>query len=117
MAWAIVLFVLSSLSYLDLSSFPFSFLLNDKVTHLTLYSVLVGTLRYGYLKSNCSCSYWTIPTIGIIYGVSDEWHQSFVPGRNPSSADLLADVIGLFLGYVLTWWLLTKNRFKGVRSL
>ena len=115
--WATVLFFLSSLSYSDLSSFTFSFPLNDKVMHLTLYSVLGGTLQYGHLKSNSSCPHWTLITIGIIYGVSDEWHQSFVPGRNPSSADLLADVIGVFLGYVLTWWLLTKNRFKGVRSL
>ena len=28
------------------------------------------------------------------YGVSDEWHQSFVPGRESSALDWLADSLG-----------------------
>lgn len=28
------------------------------------------------------------------YGVTDEWHQYFVPGRSPSAGDWLADTIG-----------------------
>lgn len=28
------------------------------------------------------------------YGVTDEWHQSFVPGRHPDWDDLRADAIG-----------------------
>ena len=35
-----------------------------------------------------------------LYGVSDEWHQSFVPGRMSDIADWAADTVGamLFLG-------------------
>lgn len=33
-----------------------------------------------------------------LYGLSDEWHQSFVPGRQVELGDLLADGIGGFLG-------------------
>ena len=39
------------------------------------------------------------------------------PLEVPRQLIFLADVIGVFLGYVFTWWLLTKNRFKGIRSL
>lgn len=29
-----------------------------------------------------------------LFGISDEWHQSFVPGRQASALDALADLIG-----------------------
>jgi VanZ family protein len=29
-----------------------------------------------------------------LYGLSDEWHQAFVPGRTSSAADWLADTLG-----------------------
>lgn len=39
-----------------------------------------------------------------LYGISDEWHQSFVPGRDSDIADWLADTVGgvIFLG--LYYW-------------
>jgi VanZ family protein len=37
-------------------------------------------------------------TIAILYGVTDEWHQSFVPGRVADPRDLLADGVGAALG-------------------
>lgn len=36
--------------------------------------------------------------ISTLYGMSDEWHQSFVPGRSPEWGDVLADGIGAMLG-------------------
>jgi VanZ family protein len=32
--------------------------------------------------------------IAIVYGVTDEWHQSFVPNRHAELRDLLSDAIG-----------------------
>ncbi len=32
-----------------------------------------------------------------IYGISDEWHQFYVPGRSASVWDWLADTLGAFL--------------------
>lgn len=32
--------------------------------------------------------------ITVLYGVSDEWHQRFVPGRHPDALDVLTDAIG-----------------------
>jgi VanZ family protein len=36
--------------------------------------------------------------IAILYGMSDEWHQLHVPGRDGSLADVLADSVGAVLG-------------------
>lgn len=33
-----------------------------------------------------------------LYGIADEWHQSFVPGRFASLTDVLLDIAGTVLG-------------------
>jgi hypothetical protein len=37
----------------------------------------------------------------LVYGASDEWHQSFTPGRDPSVCDVLTDVTGGWFAAVL----------------
>jgi VanZ family protein len=32
--------------------------------------------------------------IAVLYGVTDEWHQSFVPNRHPEFRDVVSDAIG-----------------------
>jgi VanZ family protein len=39
--------------------------------------------------------------IGAGYGALDEWHQSFVPGRDANLGDWMADVVGVMLGLML----------------
>ncbi len=36
--------------------------------------------------------------IAALFGVSDEWHQLYVPGRDGSLLDVLADTVGAGLG-------------------
>ncbi len=40
-----------------------------------------------------------------LYAVSDEFHQSFVAGRNPSPIDVGIDVLGSSFGMMLFLWL------------
>jgi VanZ family protein len=46
----------------------------------------------------------------IIYGISDEFHQSFIPGRFPNIWDVLADGLGALR--VVGWW----RRREGERA-
>jgi VanZ family protein len=39
--------------------------------------------------------------IASVYGVFDEWHQSFVPGRYGSLGDVALDALGAVLGVLL----------------
>jgi len=43
--------------------------------------------------------------IASAYGVFDEWHQSFVPGRYASLTDVVLDVAGAVLGIGLAVWI------------
>ena len=36
--------------------------------------------------------------LSTVYGVSDEFHQSFVPGRDATAWDVLKDAVGALLG-------------------
>lgn len=39
--------------------------------------------------------------LSFLFGVLDEIHQGFVPGRDPSAADLASDAVGILLGLAL----------------
>ncbi|MBC7358274.1 MAG: VanZ family protein [Desulfacinum sp.] len=51
---------------------------------------------------------------GGLYALTDEWHQSWVPGRVPSFTDLSWDLVGLALGAALVLWM--KRVSPGWRS-
>jgi len=48
---------------------------------------------------------WAIVTllIAVTYAGLDEWHQSFVPLREPRVRDVLIDTLGALLAQVLVW--------------
>lgn len=52
----------------------------------------------------------TLPTVAIAwlvatgYGISDEWHQSFVPGRMADIRDVIADGAGAALALGAAFW-------------
>ena len=77
----------------------------DKVLHAILYAGF-GLLLYPVLKNS---PYPTMSKyallfaiiIGTIYGASDEFHQSFVPGRTASVNDLYADCIGVTIAQTI----------------
>jgi VanZ family protein len=47
--------------------------------------------------------------LAILYGVTDEWHQSFVPGRMPDMMDIVADTFGATVAMILMTWLARRN--------
>ena len=48
--------------------------------------------------------------LGSLYGVSDEYHQSFIPGRFAMLDDVVADVVGSVLGALLGSWLYIQGQ-------
>lgn len=64
----------------------------DKLAHTLEYALL------GFLLSRAFSNPGAAFVIASLYGVSDEFHQSFVPGREASIGDWLADSLGAFAG-------------------
>ena len=42
--------------------------------------------------------------LGTLYGISDEWHQSFVPERESCAKDALVDAAAVFFGASIWVW-------------
>jgi len=64
----------------------------DKGAHFLAYGLL------GFLLGVAFGDFRPALLLAALYGVVDEWHQSFVPGREAFGLDLLADFLGAYFG-------------------
>jgi len=73
-----------------------------KAAHFTIYLIL-GFCVSGIYKKNKFKSIHTPLTVTIcmLYACSDEFHQSFSPGRSPQIRDVLIDTCGSFTGLII----------------
>jgi len=99
-AWAGLLFWESS----QANPFPFlprDILSQDKLLHAVAYAVLAA-LSVGALARARAGAFARAAAIAALlaaaYGATDEWHQSFVPGRDADPWDWAADVAGAIAG-------------------
>lgn len=98
--WIALIFGLSSIPVISDEglSLPEGF---DKVVHFAEYAIL-AVLFYRGLRYNNSRKWWYVTISVVLVGVSvaalDEMYQSFIPGRDSSIFDLLADSVGIAVG-------------------
>ena len=111
MLWAALIFVLSSMSTLPAPPGGFT----DKHAHFVTYGVLAALLVWAITDRAPLRTTWTVAATAValaaLYGASDEWHQSFVPGREVSVLDFAADTAGAALAAVGLWaWAIIRAR-------
>jgi VanZ family protein len=96
--WAAVIFYLSHLPGVDVPSFIFG---KDKFFHAIAFGIL-GFFALGSMKTAAqgyrAFQTWLAVILVIGYGVLDEFHQRFVPGRTADIDDVLADAAGGIIG-------------------
>ncbi len=115
--WGPVLFLLGLLFYLSsLPGLPLHIRFPDKVAHFIAYGILavswVRALHGGFVQLRPGTTALAL-ALTIAYGASDEYHQSFVPGRDASLLDLLADALGALSCAALLGIALRLRRVKG----
>lgn len=94
--WAALIFTLSSIPDLGTGLGGWDLALR-KIAHAAEYAVL-GALLLRALRRELPAA-----AIGIAYAVTDEIHQTFVPGRHGAPLDVLVDALGVLFGvYVLS---------------
>jgi VanZ family protein len=95
LVWAGVIFAFSSVPDLGTGLGGWDLVLR-KIAHAAEFAVL------GALLARATGRAGTAFAIGALYAVSDEVHQSFVPGRLGSPLDVAIDAVGVAAG-VLLW--------------
>lgn len=100
--WMGLIFLLSSRTPEQLPNFgPFD-LLVKKGSHAVGYAVL-GMLLWWALRMSRRPFLWALLGAAV-YALSDEWRQTFVPGRRGSLVDVLIDSLGALVGLLLLRW-------------
>ncbi len=102
LAWMGLIFFLSSRTSLPNPS-GISSSLEAITGHFTVYAVLAALVAFALADTGLPTSRRLVAAFlfAVVYGVSDEFHQSFVPGRDPDPFDLMIDAIGATTGLVV----------------
>jgi VanZ like family len=99
--WMAVIFVLSSRDGLDSGSGRLRFDV-AKAGHLAVYFVLGALIDRAMSVRPVRRQAWWVLVLLVMYAITDEIHQSFVPGRTPLALDLVIDAVGGLAG-IYAW--------------
>ncbi len=111
--WMTVIFISSSISSLPgtqtLSDQDFNFI--SSIVHVINYAVLAALLMRAFISSGIKTNKALVFgfLIAVFYGLTDEFHQFFVPGRESHLSDWLLDIAGSCIS--LFWY-----RYKIIRA-
>lgn len=77
---------------------------NDKIKHVVGYGVL-GALIWRAFDYSLPFrrKAWIVIGISVLYGVTDEIHQKYVPNRTCDFYDIVADAFGAACAVALFW--------------
>jgi VanZ family protein len=98
------IFGFSSIPSAELPNFGLWDVVVKKASHMTGYGLLA--LAYWYGLRFDKRRWWLVLILAILYAMTDEFHQSFVPGRHPSWVDVFVyDGGGAAISLSLAnWW-------------
>lgn len=92
-----VIFIFSSIPSDEMPDFGSADLTVKKLGHMAGYALLANAFLFA-LGPEKPGSFWAAWGLTVLYALSDELHQSFVPGRNASWIDVGIDSVGALLG-------------------
>ncbi len=100
--WTIVIFLFSSFPTQKASQIHWQDFIIKKSAHILEYFTLslltFRALRESGMDSKKALIYALF--FSSLYGISDEYHQSFTPGREPKIRDVIIDLTGSLLGVI-----------------
>jgi VanZ family protein len=75
--------------------------------HFVMYFILAGLLYYAIREGNKALPerrmFLIVFAVTVSYGILDEFHQSFTPGRSPSVRDVAVDAAGALCFLAIAW--------------
>ncbi len=113
--WLGLIFYLSSIPSfpVDLTDGGYGFV--SSVMHIFLYFILAWLFIAAFQSSGAKPGYAFFGgfALAVIYGITDEWHQSFVVGREAHLSDWLLDAVGAYL--ILSFYTFRYQQKKKIR--
>ena len=108
--WAVVIFSFSSYQTVQASQIMWQDFIVKKSFHIIEYAILT-TFVYRAMKGSGldrkKAGIYSI-LFTILYGITDEFHQSFTQGRESKARDVVFDTIGGLLSIYIIWIQLPK---------
>lgn len=78
--------------------------------HIPAYAALAASWHWARPDWHGRRAVLWVVLLCVGFGITDEWHQSFVPARECSAADLARDTLGALLG---SWtWLRLRQQWS-----
>ncbi len=115
--YALLIFGVSAIP--SLTAPPLGIVLEDKIVHFFEFGVFSFLLFLAFYHSGSGFVRRHVSlfssTVAVIYALSDELHQKFVPGRTCEFLDFVADCLGIALVQIGIW-LYLKRRDKKVAA-
>jgi VanZ family protein len=110
-----VIFILSSQPASRLPVFGEYDLLIKKLGHATGYAML-GLAYYFALPPRLKVGYrWILALLmAILFALSDEFHQSFIEGRNSSTSDVMIDTAGAAFALTIAGYFSSNSNSKSI---
>ncbi len=112
---AIAMFYISSLTFGGIGEKGGTNLL-AVLYHILAYFFLTLFLGFALIKGKYKSLFVIVILFSIFYGITDEIHQYFVPGRSASISDVGLDSIGIML-FTLSYLVLIEYKKKVSKSL
>src|SRR5438067_11029547 len=82
-------------------------LLVRKAGHLTEYAILATLAARAFRGASHDLLrrhwFWVSLLLAMVYALTDEWHQSFVPSRTASIYDSWIDSVGALIALTIIW--------------
>ena len=90
-----------------------------KIAHATVYLILsffICNFLYQLKKRNIKNNYIISVFISLLYAITDEYHQTFIIGRNGNYQDVLIDLMGAIIGSIIFYYVvrIIKNNNKTI---
>lgn len=102
--YMVLIWILSSNPADAIVNTPFSFdaLLKESL-HLIEFAILYWLIAFAFMAQNKWSEKASLlaAIISILYGLTDEIHQSFVPSRSATVIDFIKDTIGVTVSYYI----------------
>jgi VanZ family protein len=99
LVWAGLIFYFSSIPYLRITEAWYDIILR-KLAHMFMFGMLARLLARALTGSTFwpwkKIFAWAL-VLSVLYACSDEYHQSFTPGRSATLIDILIDTSGAWL--------------------